>query len=56
MDSEFNRTSTRGSGVRYGALAVGSCRAGPRGARWWDSKEGEPAPPLGERGEALLPT
>ena len=34
------------------ALAVESCEAGPRGARWWDSK-GEPALPLGERGEAL---
>jgi hypothetical protein len=29
-----NRTSTRGSGVRYGALAVGSCGAGPGEARW----------------------
>jgi hypothetical protein len=41
-------------GLELSAL-VGPCEAGPRRARWWDSRGGA-ALPLGEWGEALLTT
>jgi hypothetical protein len=40
------------SGVRYGALAVGPCGAGPKGAHWWGSVGNQP--PLSGRGNASL--
>jgi hypothetical protein len=51
----LSECALRWCGVRYGALAVESCGAGPKGARWW-CREGNQPFLSGGGGGALLST